>query len=169
MIIAVIGAGDPSPEITDLAERVGKELASRGAHLVCGGLGGVMEAACKGAKSAGGTTIGILPGGDPTQANPWVDIPICTGMGYARNAIVVKSGSAVIAVGGAYGTLSEIGHALAENIAVVGLRTWSMSRNGAPDRSIITVDDPVQAVERALDAAENRARDLGAPHGGPTL
>ena len=153
MIISVIGAGDPTPDIALMAERVGRELAKRGAAVVCGGLGGVMEAVCRGAKSAGGTTIGILPGNDPSEANRWVDVPVCTGLGYARNVIVVKSGRAVIAVGGAYGTLSEIGHALGDGIPVVGLNTWTISRNGQQDQSIIAADGPVDAVEKALKVA----------------
>ena len=152
-IISVIGAGQPPMEVTLLAEEVGRELARRGAAIVCGGLGGVMEAACRGAKSAGGTTIGILPGNDPADANQWVDIPICTGLGYARNVIVVKTGRAVIAVGGAYGTLSEIGHALGDGIPVIGLKTWDLARNGAEDSSITQADDPLDAVEKALKAA----------------
>ena len=153
MIIAVIGAGNPTPEIASLAEEVGRELARRGVTVVCGGLGGVMEAVCRGAKSAGGTTIGILPGSDPGDANRWVDIPICTGLGYARNVIVVRSGRAVIAVGGAYGTLSEIGHALGDGIPVVGLSTWTISRNEQLDESIIPADSAAAAVETALRAA----------------
>ena len=160
MIISVIGAGQPSPEIASLAEQVGAELAKRGAVVVCGGLGGVMEAACRGAKSAGGTTVGILPGSDPSDANPWVDIPICTGMSYARNAIVVKSGRAVIAVGGAYGTLSEIGHALGEDIPVVALSTWKLERQGRQDTSMIPASDPVEAADLAIRAA--RAREEAA-------
>jgi uncharacterized protein (TIGR00725 family) len=109
LIIAVIGAGEPSNEVADLAEKVGRELGERGLTLVCGGLGGVMEAACRGVKSAGGTTIGVLPGSDPNVKNRWLDYPIGTGLSYARNIIIVKTGRAVIAVGGAYGTLSEIG------------------------------------------------------------
>ena len=116
-----------------------------------------MAAACRGAKSAGGTTIGILPGNDPSEANEWVDVPICTGLGYARNVIVVKTGRAVVAVGGAFGTLSEIGHALGDGIPVIGLSTWSLSRNGAPDESIVIVNHPVEAAERAIDAAKSRA------------
>ena len=158
LIISVIGAGEASPEIADLAEQVGRELARRGITLVCGGFEGVMEAACRGAKSAGGTTIGILPGDDPEEANRWVDIPICTGLGYARNVIVVKSGRAVIAIGGAYGTLSEIGHALGENIPVVGLNTWAMSRDGQLDSGILVVESPVEAVEAAVEAARQRDR-----------
>ena len=156
LIISVIGAGEPSAEIADLAEQVGTELARRRAMLVCGGLGGVMEAACRGAKSAGGTTIGILPGLDPEAANRWVDIPICTGLSHVRNVIIVRTGRAVIAVGGAYGTLSEIGHALAENVPVVGLRTWELHREGALDGAIVVAKDPGDAVDKALHAASLR-------------
>jgi uncharacterized protein (TIGR00725 family) len=157
LIISVIGAGEPTDEIAHLAEQVGYELARRGITLICGGLGGVMEAACRGAKSAGGTTIGILPGSDPSAANQWVDIPICTGLSYARNVIVVRSGRAAIAVGGAYGTLSEIGHALAEDIPVIGLRTWELARDDRVDGGIVVASDPEDAVNRALKAASGRA------------
>ena len=157
MVISVIGAGEPTAEITRLAERVGRELARRGIALVCGGLGGVMAAACKGAKSAGGTTIGILPGSDPRSANRWVDIPICTGLSHARNVIVVKTGRAVIAVGGAYGTLSEIGHALTEEVPVIGLSTWEIARDGTVDRAIIVASDPEDAVDKAVEAASRRS------------
>ena len=160
MLISVIGAGEPTPEIALLAEEVGRELAKRGATVVCGGLGGVMEAVCKGAKSAGGTTIGILPTDDPKDANQWVDFPICTGLRYARNVIVVKSGRAVIAVGGAYGTLSEIGHALGDGIPVIGLKTWELARNGQQEHSIVLADGPVDAVEKALQAAERRSTSV---------
>ncbi len=160
MIIAVIGAGAPPPDIASLAEQVGAELAARGITLVCGGLGGVMEASCRGAKSAGGTTIGILPGSDPSSANEWVDIPICTGLSYARNVIVVKTGRAVIAVGGAFGTLSEIGHALSYNIPVIGLKTWELVRDGTADRSIVLADNPQDAVDKALEAARQRPASL---------
>ena len=156
MIISVIGAGDAAPDVALLAEQVGRELALRGITVACGGLGGMMEAACRGAKSAGGTTIGILPGIDPEDANQWVDFPICTGLGHARNVIVVRTGRAVIAVGGAYGTLSEIGHALTENIPVVGLNTWTIARNGVEDESIVRADNPADAVEKAVSAAERR-------------
>ena len=152
----MIGAGEPTDEIANLAEQVGHGLASRGITLVCGGLGGVMEAACRGAKSAGGTTIGILPGSDPSTANQWVDIPICTGLSYARNVIVVRSGRAAIAVGGAYGTLSEIGHALAEDIPVIGLRTWEIARDRRVDDGIVVASDPEDAVRRAVEAASLR-------------
>ena len=160
MIISVIGSSKPTTdEHVQLAEAVGRELAKRGATVACGGLTGIMEAVCRGAKSAGGVTIGILPGRAATDANNYVDIPIVTNMGYSRNVIVVYTGSAVIAVGGAYGTLSEIGYALGEGIPVVGLKTWELSRNGdgqPVDGDIIVAYDPVDAVEKALAAATTR-------------
>ena len=162
MIIAVIGSSTAGDSLADTAEEVGRELASRGAKVVCGGLGGVMEAVCRGAKSAGGTTIGVLPGSDPAVANQYVDIPICTGIGYARNVIVVKTGEAVIAIGGAFGTLSEIGHALADGIPVVGLGTWNVSQTGIPVDSIQVAADPADAVDRAMAAADARPHRLTA-------
>ncbi len=152
-IIAVIGGGEPSPEEAKLAEEVGRELARQGAILVCGGLGGVMEAACRGASLEGGMTIGILPGDSSRAANRYVQIPIVTGMGYARNIAVVKSAQAVIAVDGSYGTLSEIAHALQSNIPVIGLNTWSLSRNDQQDNSIILAQNPAEAVNKALNLA----------------
>ncbi len=156
MFIGVIGGGEASKEIASTAEEVGRELAKRGCTVVCGGLLGVMEAACKGAKSAGGRTIGIIPGRFRCEANKYVDIPIVTGMGHARNVIVVRSSQAVIAIDGSSGTLSEIGHALAEGIPVIGLKTWSLSMNGTQDSSIILAKDAVDAVERAIAAARER-------------
>ena len=153
--IAVIGGGQPSPQEAQLAEEVGRELAKRGAILICGGLGGVMEAACKGAQSEGGVTIGILPGESRQAANPYVQIPIVTGIGHARNLAVVKSAQAVIAIGGSYGTLSEIGHALRSGIPVIGLNTWSLSRNGQQDNSIILAQNPAEAVRKALNLTTN--------------
>ena len=96
------------------------------------------------------------PATTPSDANPWVDIPVCTGLAYARNVIVVKSGRAVIAVGGAYGTLSEIGHALGEGIPVVALETWEIGRNGAADDSMVPAESPADAVEKAIRAARAR-------------
>jgi len=114
-----------------------------------------MEAACKGASSEGGVTVGILPGDSRESANPYVQIPVVTGMGYARNMVVVKSAQAVIAIGGNYGTLSEISYALANDIPVIGLKTWSLSRNGRQDNSIIVVQNPTEAVTKALSLAMN--------------
>lgn len=160
MIIAVIGNSDPPPQIYALAEEVGAELARRGVMPVCGGLTGVMEAVCKGAKSEGGTTIGILPGGSPDTANVHVDIPIATNMGYARNVAVVSTGRAVIAVGGAYGTLSEIAYALSYGIPVVALHSWPLTARGdglpVTDQYIVAAD-PADAVDKAIYAANNRA------------
>ena len=150
LFVTVIGASDCSAEETRLAEEVGQELARRGATLICGGLEGVMEAACRGAWSQGGITIGILPGNSRKDANPYVRIPIVTGMGYTRNAIVAKSGQAVIAIGGSYGTLSEIAYALQSDIPVIGLGTWSLARGGVADKSIIVAQNPVDAVEKAI-------------------
>ncbi len=149
--IAVIGSGQATKEEAELAEAVGQEIAKRGAVLVCGGLGGVMEAACKGAVIAGGTTIGILPGDSRFAANPYIQIPVVTGLGHARNVIVVKSAQAVIAIGGAYGTLSEIGHALQNRIPVIGLQTWQLAKNGSPDNQIIPANSPAEAVNTALN------------------
>ena len=152
--IAVIGGNQPTPEEAEVAEEIGRELAKNGAILVCGGLGGVMEAASNGASAEGGITIGILPGDNRKAANPYIQIPIVTGMGYARNVVVVKSAQAVIAIGGSYGTLTEIGHALQNGIPVIGLNTWSISRNDEPDNSIIPAESPAEAVRKALELAK---------------
>ena len=151
--VAVIGGGQCSSREARLAEEVGRELARKGAVLVCGGLGGVMEAACRGANSEGGVTIGILPGESRQAANSYVQVPVVTGMGYARNVAVVKSAQAVIAIGGNYGTLSEIAHALQSGIPVIGLNTWSLSRNSKLDNSIIPAKNPTEAVNKALSLA----------------
>lgn len=149
--ISVIGASNScTAEEYRLAEGVGRELARRGAILVCGGLNGVMEAACRGAAAEGGLTVGILPGNQREDVNPYVGIPIVTGLGYARNSIVAKSGQAVIAIGGSYGTLSEIAYALQADIPVIGLGTWSLATSEGPDKSIIMAKDAADAVKKAL-------------------
>ena len=124
--IALCGPGDPTPEERNAAEAVGRLVAERGAVLICGGLGGAMAAACEGAKRAGGTTIGVIPGLDRTAANPWVDHVICTGLGQARNAVIIASAQAVIAVGGGWGTLSEIALALRTGRPTVLLGGWAV-------------------------------------------
>ncbi len=154
--IAVIGSNNPSRRETRIAREVGRELARRGTVLICGGLGGIMAAACKGARSANGITVGILPGTDPLAANPYVQIPIATGVGYARNMAVVKSARAVIAIGGGYGTLSEIAYALQSDIPVIGIDTWSLARNGHLDSTIITAADADEAVRLAIDFTTER-------------
>jgi len=123
-IVAFCGPGDPAPEERQQAERIGRLIGERGWTLVCGGLGGAMEAACAGAKEAGGTTIGILPGYDAAAANPWIDLAICTGMGQARNAIIAATARIVIACGGGFGTLSEIALAQRLRRPVVLLGGW---------------------------------------------
>ena len=153
-IIAVIGGAQCSSGEAATAEVVGRELAKRNAILVCGGLGGVMEAACRGATIENGLTIGILPSDNPADSNPYVQIPIATGVGYARNIAVVKSAQAVIAIDGDYGTLSEIAYALKSAIPVIGLNTWSMSRNGQKDDSIVIAEDAFDAVEKAITLAK---------------
>jgi uncharacterized protein (TIGR00725 family) len=149
--IAVIGGSQASPKEISLAEDVGRELAKNEVVLVCGGLGGVMEAACRGASSEGGLTIGILPGENRQEANRYVQIPIVTGIGYARNVAVVKSAQAVIAIGGSYGTLSEIGHALQNSIPVIGLNTWILSKNDKTNKAIIPAQNPAEAVAKAIE------------------
>lgn len=153
MFIAVIGDGRCSTEVAALAEAVGRELARRGAVLVCGGLGGVMEAACRGAKAAGGLTVGILPGTSRREANRYVDVPIVTGLGEARNVLVVQSAQAVIAIHGEYGTLSEIAHALKLGIPVVGLHTWELAKGGERREAIVRAGTAQEAVEKALALA----------------
>ena len=142
--IGVIGAGQCSLEIERLAEEVGREIAKKKALLICGGLGGVMEASARGAKQEGGVTIGILPGFSFEDANPFIDIPIVTGLSHARNVLVVRSSQAIIAVEGGYGTLSEIGIALKLRKPVVGLRTWDVRKK------IVTVETPEDAVKKAI-------------------
>ncbi|MBM3119339.1 MAG: TIGR00725 family protein [Chloroflexi bacterium] len=156
LIIAVIGGGKCSAQEAVLAETVGRELAKRGAILVCGGLSGIMEAACRGAAIESGLTIGILPSDDPDDCNPYVQIPVATGVGHARNIAVVKSAQAVIAIDGDYGTLTELGFALKSGIPVIGLKTWSLYRNGEEDKSIIKAEDAVDAVEKAISLAKGK-------------
>ena len=143
--MAVVGAGDATPEQREVAEAVGRALAGRGAVVVSGGLGGVMEAACRGARDAGGTTLGILPGHDRRDANPYVDVAIPTGLGEARNALVVRAADSLVAVGGGFGTLSEIALALKTGKTVVGLGTWELGED-----SITHAASPEEAVETAL-------------------
>jgi len=159
--ISVIGGERCSPEALVAAEAVGRELARLGATVVCGGRGGVMEATCRGARSAGGHTIGIMPGRDvaETPPNDYVEFPIYTGMGYARNMMVVLSGEAVIAIAGSYGTLSELAYCLINEIPVVGIDTWEFAYAGHESDGIIRLSDPLQAAATAVSLA--RSRDSG--------
>ena len=151
--IGVIGAGECGDEILRFAEEVGQKVAGRGGLLICGGLGGVMEAAAKGAKKAGGTTIGILPGTTAHDANPYIDIPIVTGMGEAQNVIIVRTAEVVIAVSGGPGTLSEIAFCLKLGVPVVGIKTWEI------DPAIHHVETPEEAVDLAFRLIESAEED----------
>ncbi len=148
--VGVIGGGSCSEEVRQLAFEVGRHIAKSGCTLVCGGLGGVMAAACEGAKSAGGTTIGILPGRSRAGANPFVDHAIASGLGEARNLIVVNSSDAIIALPGEFGTLSEFGFALKLNKPVVNMGVWNL-KQAAPE-----TDSAEEAVQLALQKATSR-------------
>ena len=147
--IAVVGPSEATDDELSAAEAVGRGLAERGAVLVCGGLGGVMAGACRGAQAAGGTTVGILPGKERAAANEWVDVAVSTGLGEARNALVVRAADAVVAVGGGYGTLSEIALALKAGKPVIGVDTWKLGRDPDP---IMRSGDPDEAAAMALSA-----------------
>lgn len=154
-IVTVIGAAICTPEQSTTAETVGRLLAESGAILVCGGRGGVMEAACRGAAEAGGFTIGILPGIDPQKGNPYLTVVIPTGLGHARNSLVVQAGQAIIAIGGGYGTLSEIGMALKIGRRVIGLGTWHATNADGQSIGLIEVRTPEEAVDLALEVGSN--------------
>jgi uncharacterized protein (TIGR00725 family) len=145
--IGVIGASQCGKKLQDLAYQTGKLIARKGGILVCGGMGGVMEAACRGAREEGGLTVGILPTGSAKDANHYVDIPVVTGMGYTRNSLVVQSSQAVIAIGGKYGTLSEIAFAMQYKVPVVGLSTWKIRA------AVKHVKTPAEAVMLAFKLA----------------
>jgi uncharacterized protein (TIGR00725 family) len=155
IFIGVIGGSEVSRKAYRLAEEVGREIAKREAVLICGGMQGVMEAACKGASEAGGLTIGILPGDNRKQANRYVQIPIVTGIGYARNVAVVRSSQVIIAIDGSYGTLTEIGYALQAGIPVIGLGTWSLQIKGKVDKNIVPAKNAKDAVDKAMKLIEN--------------
>jgi uncharacterized protein (TIGR00725 family) len=146
LYVAVIGPNEATPEEIAHAEEVGRLLAARDAVVVCGGLSGVMEAVSRGAAEMGGTVLGILPGSNRADANAHVTVAVTTGMGEMRNPLVVRSADAVIAVGGAYGTLSEIALALRTGVPVVGIGTWEL-----PD--VVVAPDPRAAVDLALELA----------------
>lgn len=150
--IGVVGPSEATPEEATRAEQVGSALAEAGAILVCGGLGGVMEAACRGARSAGGLTVGLLPGEDRRAANEWVSVAVPTGLGEGRNVLLVRAAQALVAIGGGWGTLSEIALALRDGKPVVGLDTWIPMRDGADGPWVMVARDPRAAVELALES-----------------
>ena len=143
MIVAVVGAGSANKELLTIAEEVGRLIALNGAILVCGGLGGVMEAAARGANTEGGITVGILPGLEKSAANTYINVPVATGLGEIRNAIIVRSADVLIAIGGEYGTLSEIAFGLKTGKTVIGIGTWDI-------KGIIKARGAEDAVNRAL-------------------
>lgn len=156
-MIAVFGPGHPTREEYNLAAEVGRLLAERGWTVVCGGLFGVMEAVCMGAKEGGGRTVGLLRTYNRNAANPYVDYVIPTGLGDGRNVLVATAGEAAIAVGGKLGTLSEIALALKHGVPVVGLRTWKLDRDALFDRLLPATRTAEEAVSLALELAEQRA------------
>ena len=154
--IAVIGGSEFVEEDCANAEEVGRELARAGALLLCGGRSGVMEAACRGAKANGGTTIGFLPGEERGEENDHVDIALPTGMGEMRNMLIVHAADAVIAVGGEFGTLSELAFALRVGKPVFGIDTWELSKKGKAADAIEVVHSPSEAVSRALERVRSK-------------
>lgn len=154
-MIAVIGGAECTPNEEMQAAMVGRLVATHNAILICGGRGGVMEAACAGARAGGGLTVGVLPGDTRDEANPYVDVVIVTGIGEARNVVIINSADAVIAVGGGYGTLSEIAFALKSGLPVVGMGTWDAV--GKEDAlPIIRVGSAEEAVQTVIDLLDKR-------------
>lgn len=158
-LVSVIGAGAATPEERAQAEEVGRLIGEAGAVLVCGGLGGVMEAACRGAKKAGGLTLGFLPGESPQTSNPHLDIALPTGLGEVRNALVARSADGVIAVGGALGTLSELAFAIKKRLPVAAIGSWELNAERLPpDACFFEAETPSEAVDFVMKRiAERRA------------
>ncbi len=146
-VIGVIGAGMADGSLLAIAEKVGRLIAMRKGILVCGGLGGVMEAAARGAKAAGGTTIGILPQSDKSEANPYIDVPIATGFGEGRNVIIIRTADVLIAIGGEYGTLSEIAFGLKMGKPVIVIQSWNI-------KGVVRAKNAEEAVTKAFEQLE---------------
>jgi len=158
--VAVVGAGSEDPVAEALAEALGERLARAGAVVVHGGLGGVMAGVSRGAARAGGISVGLLPGRDRAEANPWVSVALPTGMGELRNGLVALAGDVVVAVGGEYGTLSEVAFALKLGRPVVGLGTWTLGRpDGTEEYGIVRVADPAEASALAMRLARRIRAD----------
>jgi len=145
-LVAVCGESDPRTSLADLAFELGRGIAERDAVLICGGLTGVMEHAARGARSAGGLTIGLLPGDDPDEANPYIDLAIATGLGHARNAVLARS-DGVVALGGGLGTLSEIALALRNGRPAIGIQTWRFDRDARVEPELPIADNPKDALD----------------------
>jgi uncharacterized protein (TIGR00725 family) len=148
--VAVVGPSAGTPAELALGEEIGRLIGRAGAVLVCGGMGGVMEAAASGCAEAGGKSVGVLPGDSRLDANPYLTVAVATGMGEGRYVVVVRTADVVIAVHGEFGTLSEIALALKIGKPVVGLGTWELGRGGLPVDAIVQAEDPEAAVEKAL-------------------
>ena len=165
--IGVSGAGDESDPnweaMQAAAEAIGEAVGRAEGILVTGGLGGVMAAAARGARRAGGTTVGILPGADAAAASAWITIPIVTDMGHARNVILVHTSEVLIAIGGRYGTLSEVAHALRIGVPVAAIGSWRPERPGVPAPPITTFEDPSAAAAWALATAKERRNRVREP------
>jgi uncharacterized protein (TIGR00725 family) len=149
-IVSVIGTSTASPELYQMARETGRLLAERGCIVVCGGRGGVMEGVCLGVAEGGGVSVGLLPT-SLSEANPYVSIPLVTGLGEVRNVAVVSAGQAVISIGGAYGTLSELGFAMRQGKPVVGLGTWQIRDEKGEPAAMVRVSTPLEAVTAALE------------------
>jgi uncharacterized protein (TIGR00725 family) len=159
LYIGVAGASRPEPALLEQGELLGRRLAEAGAVVVCGGGPGVMEAACRGARSAGGITVGLLPGLDRAEGNPQLSVALPTGLGQGRNLLLVRSSDALVAVGGGFGTLSEIALALRTGTPLVGLATWSLHLDTGPVEAFPVADDADAAARLALEAARSRRTD----------
>jgi uncharacterized protein (TIGR00725 family) len=160
LYVGVAGASRPDATLLEQAELLGRRLGEAGVVVVCGGGPGVMEAVCRGAQAAGGTTVGLLPGLDRAEGNPYLTVSIPTGLGQGRNLLLVRSSNALIAVGGGFGTLSEIALALRTGTPVVGLATWSLHLDGHPVDAFPVATDPDSATQLALEAARSPRPDL---------
>ena len=146
-LVAVCGESDPQTSLADLAFELGRGIAQRQAVLLCGGLTGVMEHAARGARAAGGLTIGLLPGEDPDEANPYIDVAIASGLGHARNAVLARTADGVVAIGGGLGTLSEIALALRNGQPTIGIQTWWFDRDRRTEPELPIADNPNDALD----------------------
>ncbi len=151
--IGVAGASQPEAHLIELAEELGRRLAATGATVVCGGGTGLMTAVCRGAQAAGGVTVGLLPGTDRADGNPYLSVALPTGLGEGRNLLLVRASDALVAIGGGFGTLSEIALALRIGVPVIGLATWGLTRDGQPVTPFPVAADPEDAARLAIGAA----------------
>jgi len=146
-LVAVCGESDPQTSLTDLAFELGRGIAERDAVLICGGLTGVMEHAARGARAAGGLTIGLLPGDDTNEANPYIDVAIATGLAHARNSILALTADGVVVLGGGLGTMSEVALALRNRRPTIGIRTWRFDREGRTEPELPVAASPKDALD----------------------